>query len=269
VFAGIDSGSTTTKAALIEADGTLLAFQLSPTGYDRDVCAHEVLHQALELANRERHEIQKLVATGYGRRAISFADDTKTEILCHASGTSVLYPHVRTIIDIGGQDSKIISLDKKGQILKFEMNDKCAAGTGRFLDVLSQRILGVDVSELGDLARKSLEPCSISSVCTVFAETEIISYLSVKRPREDIAQGLHQAIARRVIAMGHRALIKYQTAIVFTGGVAQNQGVVEALGEELGQSLLVPNHPQLPAALGAAHIATRSHEDLHYTSAAI
>nr|MCU0599988.1 acyl-CoA dehydratase activase [Desulfobacterales bacterium] len=199
--------------------------------------------------------IDYIVATGYGRKALGFAHEAVTEIMCHAEGTKFLYPGVRTIIDIGGQDSKVIELDDRGFIHKFQMNDKCAAGTGRLLEDLSTRILNIDIEELGPLALKSENPCILSSVCTVFAESEIVSYLSAKRSREDIALGLSRAIAKRVISMGRSAQIKYSVPISFSGGVSLNAGVVHAIEKELGKPVLVPENPQMTAALGAAVLA--------------
>jgi predicted CoA-substrate-specific enzyme activase len=177
------------------------------------------------------------------------------EIICHAEGTKSLYPEVRTIVDIGGQDSKIIELDENGGVVRFEMNDKCAAGTGRFLEVLTDRILNLNLDDLGPLSPRSKSPCVLSSVCTVFAESEIISLLSQDRSKEDIAYGMHRAIAKRVIAMGMGGQISYREPIVFSGGVAKNIGVVKAIREELGKEVLELEHPQMTGALGAAIFA--------------
>jgi predicted CoA-substrate-specific enzyme activase len=177
------------------------------------------------------------------------------EIVCHAKGTKLLFPTVRTIIDIGGQDSKVIELDRDGGVIRFEMNDKCAAGTGRFLEVLTERILNLSLDELGPLALRSKQCCTLSSVCTVFAESEIISLLSEHKAKEDIAYGISKAIARRVIGMGAGGQISYNEPIVFSGGVARNIGVVKAIEEELGKEVVTPEEPQITAALGAAIFA--------------
>ena len=258
MFVGIDIGSVTSKALIINDGETVLAFSMIPTRYDREECGREVLEKGLQQTGRSARDIRCIVSTGYGRNSLSFTNKAMSEIICHAEGTKALFPEVKTIIDIGGQDSKVIELDSTGTINKFEMNDKCAAGTGRFLEVLSERILNIDIKEIGPLSLQSTNPCTLSSVCTVFAESEIISYLSQHKKREDIAYGLHRAIAKRIISMGRSAQIRYQEPICFTGGVAKNRGVVRALEEDLGVTLLVPNEPQITASLGAALFARRT-----------
>lgn len=258
MFVGIDIGSVTSKALCIDSDDTILAFSVIPTTYDRERCGIEVFELALDKIEKSEKEVKCVVSTGYGRKSVSFSNKAVTEILCHAEGTKILFPEVQTIIDIGGQDSKIIELDEEGNIRKFEMNDKCAAGTGRFLEVLAERILSLKVEELGPLSLKSKDPCTMSSVCTVFAESEVISYLSEKKKRSDIAYGLNRAIAKRVIAMGRAAQIAYTTPICFSGGVAKNIGVVKAIEEELGKKVIVPQKPQMTASLGAAIFAKRN-----------
>ncbi|GAH59164.1 unnamed protein product, partial [marine sediment metagenome] len=189
------------------------------------------------------------------------SDKVLHEIVCHAKGTKFLFPTVRTIIDIGGQDSKVIELDEDGGVVRFEMNDKCAAGTGRFLEVLTERILNLPLAELGPLALKSKKGCTLSSVCTVFAESEIISLLSEHEAREDIAYGISKAIAKRVIGMGAGGQISYNEPIVFSGGVAKNIGVVKAIEGELGKEVITPKEPQITAALGAAIFAKEHGHD--------
>ena len=255
MFASIDIGSVTTKAVIIDEQGEIVAFSLIPTSYDRQESGAKVLELALEKIQRSKGDIKYIVSTGYGRRAFTSSDKPLPEIVCHAKGTKFLFPTARTIIDIGGQDSKVIELDEEGNVSKFEMNDKCAAGTGRFLEVLTERILNLPLEDLGSLSLKCKSPCVLSSVCTVFAETEIISYLSENKAKEDIAYGLNKAIAKRVIAMGTGGLIDYKESIVFSGGVAKNIGVVKAIEEELGKKVLTPKEPQITAALGAAIFA--------------
>lgn len=266
MFAGVDIGSVTSKAVLLDAEGRLIAYFIVPTTYDRESCGKKALHMALQEISKTEEEITSLFATGYGRKAFSSANGTKSEILCHAVGTKYLISDVRTIIDIGGQDSKVIALDKAGMIAKFQMNDKCAAGTGRFLEILSERILNLKVEEIGQLSLKSEEPCKLSSVCTVFAESEIVSYLSAKKKRADIAYGLHCAIAKRVISMGRSVQIRFDEPICFSGGVARNSGVVRAIEEELGKSIMTPEEPQLTAALGAAIYAWKNAVPDHIVS---
>ncbi len=255
MFAGVDIGSVTTKAVIINDREETLAFSMIPTRYNRQESGTDVLKRALETIRKSNDDIKYIVSTGYGRRAFSSSDKVLPEIVCHARGTKLLFPDVRTIIDIGGQDSKVIELDKDGIVTRFEMNDKCAAGTGRFLEVLTERILNLSIDELGPLALRSSRPCILSSVCTVFAESEIISLLSENMAKEDIARGISRAIAKRVIGMGRGGQIGYEEPIVFSGGVARNTGVAKALEEELGKSILSPENPQMPAALGAAIFA--------------
>ena len=252
MFAGIDIGSVTTKAVIINDKEETLAFSLIPTRYNRQESGTDAFELALEMARKSNDDIKYMVSTGYGRRAFSSSDKALPEIVCHARGTKLLFPEVRTIIDIGGQDSKVIELDEHGMVTRFEMNDKCAAGTGRFLEVLTDRILNLPIDELGPLALRSNQPCILSSVCTVFAESEIISLLSENRTKKDIAYGISRAIAKRVTSMGTGGQIDYEEPIVFSGGVARNTGVLKALEEELKKRILCPENPQLPAALGAA-----------------
>ena len=258
MFAGIDIGSVTTKAVIINQQGKIEVFSKIPTSSDRRKSGEDVFELAFRKIGKSRESIQYIVTTGYGRKSFTSSNQVLPEIICHARGTTSLYPSVRTIIDIGGQDSKVIELDKKGNVRKFEMNDKCAAGTGRFLEVLIERILNLSLEELGPLALKSKNQCNLSSICTVFAESEIISLLSEHRPKEDIAYGISKAIARRVVGMGSSGQITFTEPIVFSGGVAKNIGVVKALEEELGRKLLTPEEPQITAALGAA-IFAREH----------
>jgi predicted CoA-substrate-specific enzyme activase len=255
MFAGIDIGSVTTKAVIVNEKDKVLAFSLIPTSYDRGKSGAEVLDLALGKIQKSEDGIKYIVSTGYGRRAFSSSDKVLPEIVCHAKGTRVLFPTVRTIIDIGGQDSKVMELDEEGGVVRFEMNDKCAAGTGRFLEVLTERILNLPLDELGPLALKSKQGCTLSSVCTVFAESEIISLLSEHRTKEDIAYGISKAIAKRVVGMGVGGQIIYNELIVFSGGVAKNIGVVKAIEGELGKEVVTPKEPQITAALGAAIFA--------------
>lgn len=255
MFSGIDIGSVTSKAIIIDEQEDILAFALIPTAYDRQKSGEDALALALQKIGKPRDAITYIVSTGYGRRAFTSSDKVLPEIICHARGTKFLFPAARTIVDIGGQDSKVIELDEEGRVIRFEMNDKCAAGTGRFLEVLTERILNLPLEDLGPLSLKSKNPCVLSSVCTIFAETEIISFLSENRAKEDIAWGMHKAIAKRVISMGSAGQIDYKEPIVFSGGVAKNIGVVKAIEEVLGKEVMTPEEPQITAALGAAIFA--------------
>lgn len=258
MFIGIDIGSVTTKAVIINEQQEILAFSMISTSYDRQQSGTDVLELALQKAGKTREAIEYTISTGYGRRSLAFANKVLPEIICHAKGTYFLSPTVRTIIDIGGQDSKVMELDGDGRVTKFEMNDKCAAGTGRFLEVLTERILNLPIDELGPLSLKSKKPCTLTSVCTVFAESEIISLLSEHKAKEDIAYGMSKAIAKRVIGMGIGGQIGYKEPIVFSGGVARNVGVVKAIEEELGKKVVTLKEPQITAALGAAIFAKES-----------
>jgi predicted CoA-substrate-specific enzyme activase len=261
MFAGVDIGAATTKAVIINGRQDILAFSLLPTSYDREQSGTEALNLALAKIRKSGDAVRYIVSTGYGRRAFASSDKALPEIVCHAKGTKLLFPEVRTIIDIGGQDSKVIGLDENGGVVRFEMNDKCAAGTGRFLEVLTERILNLPLAELGPLALKSKKHLTLSSVCTVFAESEILSLLSENKAREDIAYGISKAIAKRVIGMGTGGQISYNMPIVFSGGVAKNIGVVKAIEEELGKEVITPKEPQITAALGAAIFAKKQSHD--------
>lgn len=255
MLAGIDIGSTSTKAVLVNERESMAAFSLVPTLFDRNKSGLDALSVAIEKAGISRGDITYIVTTGYGRRSLVGSHKALPEIICHAKGTKFLHPATRTIIDIGGQDSKIIELDEVGNIIKFQMNDKCAAGTGRFLEVLAERILHLSLDELGALSLEGKDPCVLSSICTVFAESEIISYLSENRDKEEIVLGMNRAIAKRVIALGTGGMMDYKEPIVFSGGVAKNVGVVRAIEGELKKKVTTPEYPQLTAAFGAALFA--------------
>jgi predicted CoA-substrate-specific enzyme activase len=197
--------------------------------------------------------VRSIVATGYGRNAVRFADTTITEITCHARGVFHLTPAARTIIEIGGQDSKCITLEDGGHVRDFSMNDRCAAGSGRFLEMVAAR-LGVDLPGLGDLSRTSRKPASISSMCVVFAETEIIGLLAEGMPAADIAAGVQSAIALRVAALAGRAVTP---PVCFTGGVALQAGMMRAMESAFGCTVQVPPLPQYTGALGAALLAAQ------------
>ncbi len=249
--AGIDVGSLTAEVVLLER-GEVMHYVIMPTGANSKTAAEKAIDTALEAVDLKRSALEFVVATGYGRISIDFADKRITEITCHGRGAFFLNPAVRTVIDIGGQDSKVIRLSEKGKVLDFAMNDKCAAGTGRFLEVMAQA-LEVELAGLADLSRQAKSTVSISSMCTVFAESEVVSLIARGLPREDIARGLHQSIADRTAGMVHR--IGLEEALMITGGVAKNAAVVEALNEKLKTDIIVPEEPQIAGALGAALLA--------------
>ncbi|NLO20604.1 MAG: 2-hydroxyglutaryl-CoA dehydratase [Syntrophomonadaceae bacterium] len=247
---GLDIGSTASKGVLILEDNQQYR-EILATGWSPREAAAGLVEKLLDNAGINRNDVERIYATGYGRIAISQADKTITEIKCHAKGVSQLLPEVRTIIDIGGQDSKVIRVNQYGQVIDFAMNDKCAAGTGRFLQVTATA-LGMDVSELA-LAEDRSQMVSVNSMCTVFAESEIIGLIAGGTSRTGVIAGLHQSVGKRVAAMARRLGVKDKVA--FTGGVAINQGVRRVLSEELGCEIIVPEMCQFTGALGAALLA--------------
>ena len=247
-FAGIDLGSTMTKVVIMDEGEKICARVESHTGAEHRRLANKVMEQALAQANLPFSEISYVVATGYGRINVPFADCQITELTCHARGVASLFPFVKTTLDIGGQDAKGLKI-KDGKLIDFVMNDKCAAGTGRFLEVIA-KALGLKLEELGSISLKSTNRVNISNTCTIFAQQEVISRLSDGVPLEDIVAGLHEAIASRAVGMLRR--LKIEPDVVFTGGVAKNSGVVKAVRENLGSEVLVPDDPLISGAMGAA-----------------
>lgn len=251
ITAGIDIGSITAKAAFV-ADGKLLASKVMFTGYNAEAAGGKVFEDMLNETGMDRSSVSKIVSTGYGRNSVKFADKTFTEIMAHAAGAFFLNPKTKTIIDIGGQDSKAMSLDEKGKVKNFVMNDKCAAGTGRFLEVMA-RALEVNLDEFGAMSLRSDKPSKISSLCTVFAESEVISLIARGEKRPDIIAGIHESIASRVSSM--LARIGVQDPVMMSGGVARNAGVVDALEKKLGVKIEVSAYAQVNGAVGAALLA--------------
>jgi len=254
ITCGIDVGSITTKAAVVK-DGELIADKVVLTGYNARHAGEKVYDEILQESGLARDAIDKIISTGYGRNSVDFADKAVTEITCHAAGAYYLNPEVRSVIDIGGQDSKAIAVNDTGSPLNFAMNDKCAAGTGRFLEVMA-RALEVDLANFGDFSLKAQKPSSISSLCTVFAESEVISLIARGERRENIIAGIHDAIASRVVAMANR--VGFNPKIMMTGGVAKNGGVVRALGKKIGHKIEVSEKSQVTGAIGAAILAQRA-----------
>ena len=254
--AGIDVGAVSAKALILSNDHTF-CFSIEPTGHDVSKAAERVATQALEKAGCTKADLDYVMATGYGRYAIPFANETKTEIICHAKGAYFLIPQARTIIDIGGQDSKVIAIDRKGKVTHFVMNDKCAAGTGRFLEVMASA-LDLELEELGHVSLTSQNPSHISSTCTVFAESEVVSLRAKGETRENLIAGLHKSTVSRVVLMGLGASINFTEEVVFTGGVAKNIGVRKALEEKLCMQILISEEPQIVGALGAALLAAEA-----------
>ena len=246
---GMDIGSVASKGVLL--NGEKIFTTLLPTGWSPRKAGEQILATLLLEGGIGEADVDSIIVTGYGRIPFSKTYRTITEISCHARGVAAVCPGTRTIIDIGGQDSKAISINEKGKVLDFNMNDKCAAGTGKFLQVMANT-LGMDVEELA-AAEVPAETVSISSMCTVFAESEIIGMLAQDVSTGGIIAGLHQSVGKRVAAMARRLGIREK--VVFTGGVAKNAGVRRALEEELGCPIYIPENCQLTGALGAALLA--------------
>lgn len=254
IVAGIDVGSLTAEAVVLDDSGRILGASIMSTGANAGRAGRECLEKALSQCGRTAEELSVVVATGYGRVSIDFATSRITEITCHARGARHFFPHARTVIDIGGQDSKVIAIGKDGRVTDFVMNDKCAAGTGRFLEVMA-KALELTVEELGPLGLKAQAAAVISSMCTVFAESEVVSLVAEGRPREEIVRGIHEAIAERTLALARRVGVK--EPVVMTGGVAKNQGVVQSLESRLHTKILIPPEPQIAGAVGAGLTALR------------
>ena len=252
--AGIDSGSTSTDVVILDQDGKIKSTMIIPTGGGATMSAEKSLELAVEKAGIKKEEIVRIDTTGYGRAYIDSGDDSITEITCHAKGAHYLNPNVRTIIDIGGQDIKAISIDENGAVKNFLMNDKCAAGTGRFLEMMA-RTLGLSLEEMSTRGLKWKNNVVISSMCTVFAESEVVSLVAQNKDVADIIHGLNVSVASKVGALAARLGQNNPGEYMMTGGVAQNQGIVEALEEKLGAKLYICDEAQLCGALGAALFA--------------
>ncbi len=253
IYAGIDAGSRTIKIVLFDAGKKrIIARGLADQGVEQNKLAESLFKKMLKENDIARKDVRRIIATGYGKNIISQADTTVTEITCHAVGVRFFTHDAMTVIDIGGQDSKVIKLDKTGRIRDFSMNDRCAAGTGRFLEIVAAR-LNVNLDALGVLSSKSTQPAAVSSMCVVFAETEIVGLLACGKPREDIVAGVQSAIASRVVALAGRNL---DSPVVFTGGVAMVSGMDTALKYALGHNIRISPEPQMTGAVGAAILAS-------------
>ncbi len=251
--AGVDIGSQTAKVVIL-TDGKVTGTSLIPTGIYSEKTGLEALAKALQAANLSKNDLQYIVATGYGRISAPYANKTLTEIACHAKGAHTLYPTTHTVLDMGGQDCKAIRVDDDGHVVDFAMNDKCAAGTGKFLDVLA-RVFGISLDELGPLSLTATQPCPISSTCIVFAESEVISLLARGEKPENIIGGIHHAIANRIFGLFGRT--GFEDDIFFSGGVAKNVGMKKEIEKVFEKKIISSNgfDPQLIGAYGAAVIA--------------
>jgi predicted CoA-substrate-specific enzyme activase len=247
VYVGADVGSSRTKVAVLDADKHLLGYAIKKSGTDFTATAQECLENSLRMAGANQEDMVNAVSTGYGRKNVPFANDTKTEIGCHGSGCFLYFPKSITVIDIGGQDNKVIKLDDKGRRTSFKMNRKCAAGTGAFLEEISAR-LDIPLEEMDGLAAQSNDMVKLGSFCTVFSATEVLENIRHGKKIEDIVKGVFFSVIRRVTEMDSMTEI-----VVMTGGVvAHNPYLIKMAEEMISRKVLVPEHPQLTGAIGAA-----------------
>lgn len=252
-FAGVDVGSNTAKSILFH-NGEIVGRAIIPTGINPEESGQQALRLAIENAGLPDTKPDYVIATGYGRISAPYADKTVTEITCHATGAHFLDPRVRTIVDMGGQDCKAIRLNEAGKLMDFALNDKCAAGTGRFLEVIA-RVFGLPLTELGPLSLNATEIVAMSSTCTVFAESEVVSLLARGEKVENVIAGIHHAIAQRIAGMFSR--VGVESVFFFSGGVSKNPGQRKAIEDELGVELVTHPDSQLVGALGAAILARK------------
>jgi len=253
ICAGIDAGSRIVKAVVLDADSlAIIAKGTADQGIKQEELARDLLERILDAKGLQRSRVERIAATGYGRRLIRFADRAITEITCHARGVNHWVPEAATVIEIGGQDSKYIRLDGHGSVEDFAMNDRCAAGTGRFFEAVAKQ-LGIDLRQLGEMAREGRNPPTISSMCVVFAETEIIGLLASGTSPEAVVAGVQVSIAKRLASMIPGTTIA--EPLVFTGGVALIPGMDETLQSVLGHRVSVVPEPLMTGALGAALLA--------------
>jgi len=254
---GVDIGARSIDIVLFDGAG-IVASSVTDTGTFPTESVTMAFNDLLRIARVTLSDVDKIVATGYGRNYFNGSDRVVSEILCHAAGVSRLIPTVKTIIDIGGQDSKMIQLGENNKVIDFVMNDRCAAGTGKFIEMIAET-LNIPLEEMGVASLKTREACEISSMCAVFAESEVIGLLHKGVSREVILRGVFRSIAKRILGMAGRLALKDD--IVFTGGVALNSGVLDALRQESGKKdIKIPDNPQITGALGAAIIAARELE---------
>jgi predicted CoA-substrate-specific enzyme activase len=254
-FAGIDIGSTMTKAVIFGKE--IIASVVGPTGPEHRRLANKVMEEALGKAGLPFQSIGYIVSTGYGRINVPFADKQVTEISCHAKGVASLFPGARTIIDIGGQDSKAITIDAAGKVTNFIMNDKCAAGSGRFIEVIADG-LGIELENMGVLSLQSKNPAEISNICTIWAQQEVAARIAEGVSIPDLIAGVHKSLAERVVRMVKR--IKIEKEVILTGGGGKNAGLHQALAEQLACDILVPSEPLITGALGAALLGKEIYE---------
>jgi len=251
ITAGIDIGSATSKAVIMNNE-QIIAHALIKTGADSTISANSVMNEVLNEAGLSLTEIGSIIATGYGRVIVPFATDTVTELSCHAKGANWEFSSARTVLDIGGQDCKAIRCDENGRLINFVMNDKCAAGTGRFLEVMAD-VMDLTLDQLGGLSLLTSHEINITNTCTVFARSEVSNLLRQGVEKENLLAGLHTALSNRIYMLLRRVGIEKD--VVITGGIAKNIGIVHKLQEKLAMQLCIPNNPQIMGALGAALLA--------------
>lgn len=255
-FLGLDIGSTWTKTVLLDRDLNIAATLVKQTGPKHRKLAHKTVLELLESAHVALDEVAYLVATGYGRVNVPFADAQTTELTCHAKGVAYYFPDVGTAIDVGGQDAKALSI-REGRLVNFVMNDKCAAGTGRFLEVLAET-LGLELDQLGPLSAQATDPATIGSICTIFAQQELVAQLSSGVPIHDVVAGVHHAVAGRVCRLARSMGVDGE--VVLTGGVAKNNGFANAVEQHLQRPVRIPPDSFITGALGAAIVAAQKHD---------
>lgn len=250
--AGVDVGSTQTKAVIVDEDGSIVSRALTDTGANVMRAAETAFQEALLSGDLREEEVEFVVGTGYGRYKVTFGNTQVTEISCHGRGAVQMFPGTRTVVDMGGQDTKAIRVAASGEILDFCMNDKCAAGTGRFLGAASSA-LDIPLGELGPTAMRGERPVKISTTCTVFAESEVLSWLGKGKKIEDILLGVHKSIAGRSAGLLRR--VGVESEVTFTGGVAKNIAMIDALNQKLELEVNVSDDSHYMGALGAALFA--------------
>ena len=250
IFAGVDIGASRTKVAILDPQKNLIGRSEKKSGTDFSDTAGSCLESALKMANSSRSDIVKTVSTGYGRNNVTFSDQTKTEIGCHAKGCYFHFPKAITVIDIGGQDNKVIKLDEKGNRISFKMNRKCAAGTGSFLEEMSMR-LDIPLEDMDGLARQATEQVELGSYCTVFSATEVLEKIRQGKKVPDIVKGLYLSVVKRLLEMDALG----DTVVMSGGVVAYNPYLVKMVEERIGREVLVPDYPQYSGAFGAALFA--------------
>lgn len=259
-YLGIDAGSSYIKLVLVDSVGKMIGKSITQRGADIDKSCCKGYDDLLNECQMDKDQVDSVIATGYGRKQVSFCDEIVNEITALSVGGFNVNNEVRSIIDIGGQDSKVISLNSSGKVVDFAMNQKCAAGTGKFLEVTSAS-LGVGVDQLGKLSLKADKTLSLSSTCTVFAESEIVSHIARGEKKENIIKALHTAISSRVLGLFYQACDVAEGKILFVGGVALNKGMLSELSDKLNQNVLVPEFPQFVGACGAAIFLKNMKED--------